>query len=100
MSFADLTPEAYKAAENAAWQIVKQFEELNLEYDEVRHDALIYLAERPEYVELEMANGYAVRNMTRDTHKILSDRMATETRHRRQSVSHEDWSERMAAHGW
>ena len=102
MSFADLTPEAYEAAERAARGIVRQYgRSLSLEYDEVYHEALLYLAERPDIVPREMAKGkYAMSNMRKLIYEALASQMKAEAKQRRRSIPHDEWSERMAANGW
>ena len=95
MSFADLTPEAYKAAERAARGLVEQYDELNLEYDEVYHEALIYLAERPELVAAEMnrsdPDASPTWRLQRRVYFILSRRLRGEKRKGKATTSYEEW---------
>ena len=95
MSFADLTPEAYKAAGKAARGAVRRFHELSLEYDEVYHEALIYLAEpkRAEFLARCMAeeSGIATWRMEMRLKDVLSDRLSREAKRQRKSTSYEEW---------
>jgi len=91
VSFADLTPDAYKAAEMAARRVVKRFGELDLEYDEVYHEGLIYLAERPHIVTRSHESGFPIRQMERLIRDFLAYRMHRESERQGASESYEEW---------
>lgn len=72
----DFPPEALAAADKAAGQIAARFEGM-VEYDDLYHDALIYMAERPALVRRYLAKEDDGKYLNWRLRGMLHDRMNT-----------------------